>query len=274
MPLASHYAEMEAAYLAPTSTPLDPTPRHRHPVNETLRHARPSDHSPVSCSPTSTDFDSFAAELRGDLAPTTLLEHVLSDRIVLAAWRLRRISLAEIETARDGDTAGELPPIDRSVLRAESSLETALMILDAARSACRHRWERPAPTSSKTGQLDTLLDGNDQPAPSDPAGCELSSLSNEWTQVPGRDHPSDLDDEVDDSETLEPCWKGRLVFDDNVSTTSPVVRGTWVTVSQVVSLIVDGWTWSDVLRTHPELTEDDIRACLSYSVEQDNGDAL
>ena len=27
MPLASHYAEMEAAYLAPTSTPLDPTPR-------------------------------------------------------------------------------------------------------------------------------------------------------------------------------------------------------------------------------------------------------
>jgi uncharacterized protein (DUF433 family) len=274
MPLAPHHAEMEAFYLAPTSTPLDTTPRHRHPVNETLRHAQSADHSPVPRVPTSTDFDSFATELRSDLAPTTLLENVMSDRVVLAAWRLRRISLAEAEAARDRDTAGELPPIDRSVLRAECSLETALTILDAARSACRHRWGRPAPTSSKTGQLDTHLDGNGQPALSDPAGCELPSLSNEWTQVPGRDDPMDLDEEVDDSATIEPCWKGRLVFDDNVSTTSPVVRGTWVTVSQVVSLIVDGWTWSDVLRTHPELTEDDIRACLSYTIEQDNGDEL
>ena len=54
-------------------------------------------------------------------------------------------------------------------------------------------------------------------------------------------------------------WQDRLVFDSNVSETSPVVKGTWVTVGHVVSLIVDGWTWSDILRVHPELTEDDIR---------------
>ncbi len=64
-------------------------------------------------------------------------------------------------------------------------------------------------------------------------------------------------------------WQERLVLDQNVSETSPVVKGTWVTVSQIVSLIVDGWSWSDILRTHPELTEADIRCCLAYNVEQE-----
>ena len=50
-----------------------------------------------------------------------------------------------------------------------------------------------------------------------------------------------------------------------------MIRGSWVTVSQVVSLIVDGWTWSDILRTHPELTEDDIRTCLTYTVAEEEG---
>ena len=63
-----------------------------------------------------------------------------------------------------------------------------------------------------------------------------------------------------------------LIFDPNVSATSPVVKGTWVTVSEVVSLIVAGWTWSDILRTHPEITEDDLRACLAYTIEQNNSD--
>ena len=51
-----------------------------------------------------------------------------------------------------------------------------------------------------------------------------------------------------------------------------MIKGTWVTVSQVVSLIVDGWTWSDILRAHPELTEDDIRTCLAYTVAEEEGD--
>jgi uncharacterized protein (DUF433 family) len=56
----------------------------------------------------------------------------------------------------------------------------------------------------------------------------------------------------------------RLVFDLNVSESSPVVRGTWITVAQVVGRVVDGWSWSEILRGYPELTEEDIRACLDY----------
>jgi uncharacterized protein (DUF433 family)/predicted kinase len=63
----------------------------------------------------------------------------------------------------------------------------------------------------------------------------------------------------------------RLVSDPDGSEDSPVIRGTWVTVRHIVSLIVDGWSWSDILRTHPEMTEDDIRACLEYTVAKEGG---
>jgi uncharacterized protein (DUF433 family) len=102
---------------------------------------------------------------------------------------------------------------------------------------------------------------------------ELADLSNEWPIVPHQDQdlePSGATETTDGQ--LAERWQRRLVFDPCVSEDSPVVKGTWVTVSQVVSLVVDGWTWSDILRAHPELTEDDIRVCLAYSVAEDNGD--
>jgi uncharacterized protein (DUF433 family) len=73
----------------------------------------------------------------------------------------------------------------------------------------------------------------------------------------GRSHATDPRD----------VWRNRLIIDSEVSPSSPVVRGTWVTVAQVVSLVIDGWSWDRILHAFPELTTDDIRACLSYSVE-------
>ncbi len=64
-------------------------------------------------------------------------------------------------------------------------------------------------------------------------------------------------------------WRSRLVMDLEVSDSSPVIRGTWITVEQVISRIVEGWTWDDLLRDHPELTTDDIRACLAFTIEDE-----
>ena len=61
----------------------------------------------------------------------------------------------------------------------------------------------------------------------------------------------------------------RLELNPNVSETSPCIRGTWVTGRMIVCGITEGFTWSDVLRMHPEITEDDIRAALAYTVEAD-----
>lgn len=66
-----------------------------------------------------------------------------------------------------------------------------------------------------------------------------------------------------------PC--DRLEFDPHLSADSPVVRGTWVTAAHVVFLVVDGWSWADILRTYPELTEADIRACLTYTLGTGEG---
>lgn len=57
----------------------------------------------------------------------------------------------------------------------------------------------------------------------------------------------------------------RLCWDAEVSTESPTIQGTLVTVAHVESLLRDGWENSDILRTHPELTEEDIQVCLEYS---------
>lgn len=65
------------------------------------------------------------------------------------------------------------------------------------------------------------------------------------------------------------CWRRRLAWDDAVSEVSPIVRGTWITVGQVISRIIDGWSWAEVLRAHPELCEDDLRACLAFTVEDE-----
>lgn len=68
--------------------------------------------------------------------------------------------------------------------------------------------------------------------------------------------------------TIRPPWSVWLEFNPNVSERSPVVKGTRVTVSHVLSLSIDGWTWVDIIRSHPELTTDDIRACMAYATAE------
>lgn len=206
-------------------------------------------------------FATFADTMRASLAPETPLERVLAERVVLAAWRLHEMSRVETEAVRDRETAGfgpAVPPIDRDAARAATAIESAMTLLTLARDEHRRgswgRAYRPpfVPATEMGSETGTEIDFPD--------------LSNEWPTVPDvreDDEPADAGD----------SWEDRLVVDPSVSQTSPVVRGTWVTARQVVTLIVDGWSWADVLRAHPELTEADVRACLSYTVEQDEFEA-
>jgi uncharacterized protein (DUF433 family) len=186
---------------------------------------------------------------------------VLVDRVTLAAWRLQGTSSEEKLAARSGEAPA---PVSRDDLRAERSLEMALDLLEVARGARRFGWGSPAKGSER------LPDSCRQFADSSSA-LDEASYSNEWPTIPDHDYDEESDPARDSTEEENPPrWQDRLVFDSNVSDSSPVVKGTWITVSHVVSLIVDGWSWSDVLRAHPELTEDDIRTCLAYTVDQDS----
>ena len=238
---------------AATATP-SPSSVRRHPGHST---AGAPHHTPDP--DRVAGFESFAATLRLDLAPRSVLERLLVDRLTLAAWRLQIASLDELTRASEGEL---LSPPCRNTLRAERSLETALELLATARSVVRSGWGHASPAPSRVSAADLSAaepDGADDEGP----------FSNEWPVVPDGRTDADGAPEQDDDE-VPTRWQERLVFDENVSDSSPVVKGTWVTVRHVVSLIVDGWTWTDVLRTHPELTEDDVRTCLAYTVEQDN----
>lgn len=69
-------------------------------------------------------------------------------------------------------------------------------------------------------------------------------------------------------------WRDRLMLDPEDAAGPPLIRGTRVTTAQVVSLVLDGWSWDRIRRTYPGLTTDDIRACLSYSVEESGAGAV
>jgi len=49
----------------------------------------------------------------------------------------------------------------------------------------------------------------------------------------------------------------------------PCVRGMRVTVSDVLGWLAAGMSHEQILSDYPELTEDDIRACLAYAADRE-----
>jgi uncharacterized protein (DUF433 family) len=60
-------------------------------------------------------------------------------------------------------------------------------------------------------------------------------------------------------------YEGRIVSDPAVMHGAPVIKGTRVPVSAVLGYLGAGETFDDVLKHHPHLTVEDIRACLAYA---------
>lgn len=49
----------------------------------------------------------------------------------------------------------------------------------------------------------------------------------------------------------------------------PCIRGMRITVSDVLGWLAAGMSHEQVLADYPELTEDDIRACLAYVADRE-----
>ena len=59
--------------------------------------------------------------------------------------------------------------------------------------------------------------------------------------------------------TLEPGKRGGR----------PCVRGMRIAAADVLGWLAAGMTHEQILRDYPELTEDDIRACLAYAADRE-----
>jgi len=62
-------------------------------------------------------------------------------------------------------------------------------------------------------------------------------------------------------------WKDRIVIDPAVLAGKPIVRGTRLAVEFVVGLLGQNWSEADILRNYPNLTHEDVAACLQYASE-------
>jgi uncharacterized protein (DUF433 family) len=49
----------------------------------------------------------------------------------------------------------------------------------------------------------------------------------------------------------------------------PCVRGLRITVADVLGWLASGMSHEQILAEYPELTEDDIRACLAYAADRE-----
>jgi uncharacterized protein (DUF433 family) len=49
----------------------------------------------------------------------------------------------------------------------------------------------------------------------------------------------------------------------------PCVRNTRITVYDVLGWLASGMSWEEILKDFPELTKEDISACLSYAADKE-----
>lgn len=61
----------------------------------------------------------------------------------------------------------------------------------------------------------------------------------------------------------------RISIDPNVRFGKPCVRGARITVGDVLSYLAAGMSVDQILGDFPQLSRDDIRACLAYAAERE-----
>ena len=59
----------------------------------------------------------------------------------------------------------------------------------------------------------------------------------------------------------------RITYDLNIMGGRACIRGMRITVSQIVNLVANGMTISEVIRDYPYLEEEDIRQALRYAAQ-------
>jgi uncharacterized protein (DUF433 family) len=61
----------------------------------------------------------------------------------------------------------------------------------------------------------------------------------------------------------------RITVDPSVRFGKPCVRGTRLTVGDVLGYLAGGMTEAEVLANFPQLTHEDILACLAFAAERE-----
>jgi uncharacterized protein (DUF433 family) len=64
-------------------------------------------------------------------------------------------------------------------------------------------------------------------------------------------------------------WLDRIAVDPTIRFGKPCVRGTRISVGDVLGYLAGGMSEAQILADFPQLTGDDVRACLAYAAERE-----
>lgn len=64
-------------------------------------------------------------------------------------------------------------------------------------------------------------------------------------------------------------YRERIVVDPNVRFGKPVVRGTRITVGDVLGYLAGGMTETEFLVEFPQLSHEDVLACLGFAADRE-----
>lgn len=64
-------------------------------------------------------------------------------------------------------------------------------------------------------------------------------------------------------------WRSRITIESGKRGGKPCIRGLRITVSEVLEYMASGMSEDDILRDFPDLTREDIRACLAFAADRE-----
>jgi uncharacterized protein (DUF433 family) len=70
-------------------------------------------------------------------------------------------------------------------------------------------------------------------------------------------------------EAMRMNWQERISVDPTVRSGKPCIKGTRITVYDVLEYLAGGMSESEILADFPDLTADDVRACLAFAAARE-----
>jgi len=64
-------------------------------------------------------------------------------------------------------------------------------------------------------------------------------------------------------------WRSRITIEPGKRGGKPCIRGLRMTVSEVLEYLASGMTEDRILQDFPDLTREDIRACLAFAADRE-----
>jgi uncharacterized protein (DUF433 family) len=61
-----------------------------------------------------------------------------------------------------------------------------------------------------------------------------------------------------------------IMIDPNIRFGKPCIKGTRITVYDILGWLASGMSINGVLEDYPELTDEQIRACLAYAADKEH----